>query len=503
MKYLLNSREMKACDTGTIEYFGVLSAVLMERAALSVIEELENIKLEFQTCLVVCGSGNNGGDGFAIARLLYLKGYDVCILFYGSEEKATEETRRQIGIVKKYKIPIVSELPKKSYDLVIDSLFGIGLARNLEGRYYELILQLNQMTGFKMAVDIPTGISADNGQIMGTAFRADVTVTFGFAKIGQILYPGAQYTGRLAVKDIGIDTYGFLGSFPKVKTLEQEDLRMVPRRPKDGNKGTFGKILIMAGSIDMAGAGVLSARAAYAAGGGLVRIFTPKENRTIMQTLVPEAVLTTYDTRADETEKIISCLDWADVIVLGPGIGTGVFSKKMTETVLKYTEKTCIVDADALNLMAENKDILNTTGADLIITPHLGEMSRLAGMTVAEIKEDLLGTARKFSETYHIITVMKDVRTITVLKDGTAYLNQSGNSGMAVAGSGDVLTGVIAALAAQGCPPRIAAPLGVYIHGLSGDLKKSEKGEYGLLASDLTEGVSLVLKEGIKENETL
>lgn len=503
MKYLLNSREMKACDTGTIEYFGVLSAVLMERAALSVVEELENIKQEFKTCLIVCGSGNNGGDGFAIARLLYLKGYDVSVLFFGSEQKATEETRRQIDIAKKYKIPVVTEMPEDSYDLVVDSLFGIGLSRNLEGRYYDLIQHLNRMPGYKAAVDIASGINADNGQVMGTAFRADLTVTFGFAKIGQILYPGAQYTGKLAVKDIGIDAYGFLGNFPAVKTMEKKDLCLVPERAEDGNKGTFGKILIMAGSADMAGAGVLSARAAYAAGGGLVRIFTPEENRTVMQTLIPEAVLITYNTREDETEKIINCLDWADVIVLGPGIGTGAFSKKMTETVLKHTEKTCIVDADALNLIAENKDILSTSRADLIVTPHLGEMARLTGIPVSEIKENLLNTARNFSETYHVITVMKDVRTITVLKDGSVFINQSGNSGMATAGSGDVLTGVIAGLAAQGCPAGTAAPLGVYIHGLAGDRKALQKGEYGLLASDLPEGISQVLKEGITENETV
>ena len=504
MEYLLTSKEMKACDTGTIEGFGVPSEVLMERAALSVAEEIVSLtrKKSMKRFLVVCGTGNNGGDGIAIARLLFLKGYQAEILFPGAPERATSQTKLQYQIAQNYGIPIYTRCPENDYDGIVDALFGIGLSRNLEGEYAACIRWMNERKGIKIAVDIPSGICADTGAVMGEAFRADLTVTFGFAKIGQMLYPGASYTGRLLVKEIGIDEHGFLGMQPAVRALTGTDLIHLPERRPDGNKGTFGRILVMAGSVDMAGAAVFSAKACYASGAGLVKVFTPKENRTILQTLVPEAILETYDRSGDGAEKIQDGMSWADVIVLGPGISTDSFAAQMTELVLKEADVPCIVDADALNLIAQHKEWLRLSKAPLILTPHLGEMARLTGKPVSQLKENLIQEALDFATEFCVCTVMKDARTVIALPDGSIYVNRSGNSGLATAGAGDVLTGVVAALAAQGMSLEQAAVFGVYVHGLAGDLMAGELGTYGLTAEALIRGIPKILKEG-KTDETI
>ena len=505
MEYLLNSREMKACDSGTIGYFGVPSLVLMERAALAASEEIMRRIPAPAKCLAVCGSGNNGGDGLAIARLLFLKGYKVQIVFAGNREKMSEETAVQLAIAEKYQIPVTDKMPGEDEpDIIVDSIFGIGLSRAVEGRWGEILDRMNRMKGYKVAVDIASGISADTGQILGRAFRADLTVTFGFAKIGHILYPGAEYTGELAVRDIGIDEHGFLGNMPRVRGITKEDLAKIPARPENGNKGTFGKILIIGGSRNMAGAGVFSATAAYRSGGGLVRILTHESNRLIMQTLIPEAVLTTYEEKpGEEDEKILDCLFWADVIVLGPGIGTGEFAQHLTKLVLFNAAAPCILDADALNIIGKHMDWLTEMKAEKIITPHMGEMARLTGRSIRELKEDPVKEASAFAEKYHAITVLKDARTVTALPGGDVFINRSGNSGMATGGSGDVLTGVLAGLAGQGCELSLAAPLGVYLHGLAGDEAARERGKRGMTASDIAQAVGIILKEGFTENETI
>ncbi len=493
MEYLLNGKEMKACDTATIEYFGVPSAVLMERAAMSVVEEMTAHFPDAKTFLIVCGSGNNGGDGLAIARLLFLQGQKVQIAFVGNEAKASRETALQLSIVRKYGVSISDEIPGEDYDVIVDSVFGIGLVRNIEGRYFEIISQMNEKSGKKVAVDISSGINADNGQMMGIAFLADLTVSFGFAKTGHILYPGAAFTGELAVKDIGIDSYGFLGKEPSVAMLTKQDLHLLPRRSSYSNKGTFGKVLVIAGSVNIAGAAYFSASAAYHTGAGLVRVLTPEKNRTIIQTALPEAVLSTYKQDHFDKEQLLECIKWATVVVVGPGLGTGKVSAKIVETVLRAADVPCIIDADGLNLIAENHLEFSDTKGPLIITPHLGEMSRLCQCSISKLRNALADSAAQFAKEHGVIVVLKDARTVTAAPDEKTYINRSGNSGMATGGSGDVLTGVIAGLLAQGCEPKVAAPLGVYLHGLAGDEMAKQVGSYSMTASDLIRGISPVL----------
>ena len=526
MKFLVQKAEIKQYDTNTIEVFGIPSLVLIERAALAAVEELERDGLRKKSrILIACGTGNNGADGMAMARLLHLKGHTIQILTAGNRSKATRENEKELDIAKKYGIAVcVAEeflqqngveegkdgIPgdgcsSRMYDVVVDAVFGVGLSRRIEGVYGTLLDCLNKLTGQKIAVDIPSGIDADNGVVLGTAFRADLTVTFSYEKAGMRLFPGQSYCGKIVCRDVGICDQSFLadterGHVPSMAALTLEDLSLIPARRSYTNKGSYGKVLVIAGSMNMAGAAIFSARAAYLSGCGLVRVLTPEENRTIIQSRLPEAVLSTYHGKKPESEMIISAMQWADVIVCGPGLGTSDAARKLVHEVLKNAAVPLILDADALNIISEDTDILTRPHTDLIITPHLGEMARLQKVAVSYIQDHLVESAEEFSRTYNLICVLKDARTITAIPYGQTYVNLSGNNGMATGGSGDVLTGVIAGLIAQGAKPELAAPLGVFIHGLAGDAAAEAFGQYGLMAGSLLDALPGIFKkkEGIE-----
>ncbi|MCD8365117.1 MAG: NAD(P)H-hydrate dehydratase [Clostridiales bacterium] len=495
MKYILSSAQMQQCDANTMERFHMPSAVLMERAALSAVSEIERQYPDPSArILLVCGTGNNGGDGLAMARLLYLKEYQIQIFFPGKEERCSVEAARQLSIVRAYGIAVTDRFPTEKYDVIVDALFGIGLSRDVGGVYRDVVAWMNEQSGWKMAVDIASGISADDGRVMGIAFQADFTATFGFAKIGQLLYPGAACTGRLAIEDIGIDENSLLGENPEICLPETEDLSLLPKRRDDSNKGTYGKLLIFAGSRNMAGAAAFSAGAACRAGSGLVRVVTDSSNREIIQTLVPEAILATYDAGTDMQAFVKDQIRWADAVVLGPGIGQSAQAEKMARCVLAEVRVPCLVDADGLNILSDHPDWLTGTQAALVLTPHPGEMSRLCRTSVTEIKNKLLQTAGDFAARCGVTVVLKDARTVTALPDGRFYINTTGNHGMATAGSGDVLTGIIGALLGQSVPAERAAFLGVMIHGMAGDAAAGKVGKTSLTATDLIEGICDVLK---------
>lgn len=496
MKYILNSREMKQCDENTMQRRGMLSAVLMERAALATMQEIVKRYPDPATkVLVVCGSGNNGGDGVAVARLLYLKGYNVTIYFAGNREKVTEETKRQMFIAEQYGVEISDEYPKDIVDVIVDALFGIGLSREVTGKYAEILQKMTEQDGYKVAVDIASGISADTGAVMGTAFVADLTVTFGFIKAGQLLYPGAEYTGKLKVADIGIDEQSLYEIKPELKVLETSDLNRLPRRVNRSNKGSYGKLLILAGSKQMAGAAVFAAKAAYRMGCGLVRVATVEENRIILQEQVPEAVLAVYNNGTDVVEFVETQLHWADAVVAGPGISQSDLSERMLYELLKRIQVPCLCDADALNLLSKHPDWWKLVQSPLVITPHLGEMARLTGRPITEIRDRLVQTAQEFAMEHQITVVLKDARTITAQPDGQSYINVSGNHGMATAGAGDVLSGVVGALLAQKLDMHLAAALGVFIHGLAGDAAAERVGHCAMMASDIVDGLMDVLRK--------
>ncbi|MCD7954374.1 MAG: NAD(P)H-hydrate dehydratase [Lachnospiraceae bacterium] len=542
MERLLNAGQMKACDEYTIRQIGIPSAVLMERAALAVVEEMKKARLDLSRVLVVCGSGNNGGDGFAIARLLWqscasARGFcgsawknpgvngnypagagHVTVAFVGREASMSDETRLQKKICENLGLKTSSNFMDAEYTVIVDAVFGIGLSRPVEGHYEEVIHWVNSQRAKRVAVDIPSGISADDGRVMGVAVNAELTVTFAARKIGQILYPGAAYCGQLICRDIGICTDA---ENPFVFTYTEHDLDRIPARSAYSNKGTYGKLLLIAGSEGMSGAAVLSAKSAFRSGCGMVRIFTPECNRTVIQTCLPEAIVTAWDPHAsaEASERLLkNALDWSDAACIGPGLGTSCQAASLLQFTLRQYERPLVIDADALNLLALNRGEQDEQGeleeqkgqegqkiagslwsslagmsGKRILTPHIGEMARLTGKDRALIARDLIESSRSLAEAWGVVCVLKDART--AVSDGNqVYLNTSGNDGMAVAGSGDVLSGLISGLLAQRMPCFDAAVLGVYLHGLAGDLAQKELGSYGMIAGDIAERVGQVMR---------
>jgi len=495
VQYFLTGEQMQSCDRHTIQELGIPSLELMERAASKCVEMMEKKGLDLSKPCVVCGSGNNGGDGIAVARMLAEKGIAVRVCMAGNMAHATEETKYQMERLKKTGARICDEYVSDEYSIIVDAVFGVGLNRKIEGRYAQMIRQMNETDAFKFAVDIPSGISADSGLVMGIAFQADLTVTFQKKKLGMVLSPGREYAGEVIAAEIGIDTSPAEQNPDVVFSPDgTEYQKMLPVRPEDSNKGTFGRLLVIAGSKGMSGAAYLNAMAAYRCGAGLVQIYTPEENRTVLQTLLPEAIISTYE--GFDREEVIRLLKWADAVCIGSGIGTGELSCRILKTVLESVRVPCLIDADGLNLLAEHPGYWETMAeVPIVITPHMKEMSRLVHMDVQEIKAERIRTLRDFTDIHPSVCVLKDSRTMIAVPDEPFCLNLSGNSAMAKGGSGDVLAGVVSGLMVQGLSAKEAAILGVWLQGRAGDLARKEKGPYSVLARDLMDQLSDAFSE--------
>ena len=498
MKYLLNAEQMKACDRTTIEAFRVPSLVLMERAALAVRDVVLERYPDASRILAVCGSGNNGGDGYAAARLLNLAGRKADVLFVGKHDRRTEQTALQAEIFLAYggcEIPDDASL--KGYDLILDALFGIGLAREVIGRYADVISAVNRVEAPVVAIDIPSGVSADTGQILGCAVEADVTVTMQYGKLGHMLYPGAYNCGEVVVRDVGITDRRVRWDSEPVYELEESDLDdLLPKRRPDANKGTYGKLLLIAGGRNMAGAAYLAGAAALRSGIGLVKILSDEANRTILQSSLPEALFAPWP----EDGNIQEHLEWADSVAAGPGMGQSDISRRILECMLETWSGPMVIDADALNLISKNPGLAGLLREDTVITPHPGEMSRLSSLFMddrqgtAAVAASPVFFARESSRALGCVTVMKGANTI-ISSDGQTFLNSYGNDGMAAGGSGDVLTGIIGALLAQGAQPSDAARAGVLVHSLAGDMAASSLGRRAMKAGDIISYIPEVLRK--------
>lgn len=505
MEYLVTAAEMKRYDTNTSEHFRVPSIVLMERAALACRKVIADRQAQLEKALegsgmtpgrrvlVVAGCGNNGGDGFALGRLLMQDGFYVDFVLAGEEEKATQQTACQMESVRAYGGKIRRSLPDAEYDIMIDALFGVGLTRELSGFYRECVAYINEKDAFVLSVDIPSGIHADSGAVMGTAVYADVTVTFGFRKLGTFLYPGARHAGKVLCFPIGITQDSFLDGPPAMFTLTEPVKELMPRRSSDGNKGTFGKVALLAGSEGMAGAAVLCAEGAFAAGCGMVKVVGPKQNRPVLNQTVPEAMV---------TEDIREAAAWADVIAAGPGLTVGKDAAVRLSYLIEETRKPLILDADAINLLAQDRELLEAlvrrqrdpaSRRPLALTPHPGELSRLSGCSTKEVLADPVRFICDWADALFAVVLCKGARTLVTARGERVFVNGSGNSGMATAGSGDVLTGIIAALAAQEETFFWAVCTGVYLHGLAGDKAAHVKSEYSMKAGDIAEMVPRLL----------
>ena len=502
MRYLVTGKEMKLLDQNTSNCFHVPELVLMEQAAMHFVWKLCDVlsDIENKKGIVFCGLGNNGADGIAIARLLNERGIvtHVCMIrdFLSQKGDVSESFSVQEAIYQAYHYPVVHNMQQvlsSEYDFVIDAVFGIGLSRALNQEYIEIIEHINAIKGVKIAVDMPSGINSDNGQIMGAAVACDYTITFSFEKVGQYLWPGWDYAGKTCVVDMGITEKSWMDKKPSMAYLEKHDLNSLPKRPDHSNKGTFGKLLIIAGSKNMAGAAIFAAKAAYRCGVGLVKIVTCETNREIIQTSIPEALLSTYTNKV-EKDVLVEDVKWADAIVIGPGIGCGKIAKEMVELVRSTASVPVVLDADALNVIAEDVNKLILPHTEFVVTPHLGEFSRLTNQSISWIQNHLAESATDFARTYDVICVLKDFHTVTANPYGLSFLNLTGNNGMATGGSGDVLSGIIGAFLAQGTMGQQAASYGVYIHGLAGDIAREQAGCHGMLASDIIEALKDIWK---------
>ncbi|MFQ9934114.1 MAG: NAD(P)H-hydrate dehydratase [Lachnospiraceae bacterium] len=521
MERILLGRQMKEVDNYTINTIGIPSMVLMERAALGVTEAVEEIYKSGDRILVVCGTGNNGADGLAVYRMLMIKGYRAECVIIGDSHGGTEEFQRQRKIIKncgyKYSrretIEESLDVDLGNYNIIVDGIFGIGLSRNAEGMYAEVIDSINsakiEEKNLKIiSIDAPSGIDADTGKVMGTGVKADITVTFGKAKVGLVMYPGASYAGKLKIYDIGIPwaVYGMVLFDSRVSkyiceeiySFEKSDVAeyLSPRIPYS-HKGTYGKVLVIAGSKEYSGAAYLCESAAYKSGCGLVKVVTSRENKSMLTVMVPEGLYEFYGDEGVNRDKLKADIDWADAIVIGPGLGQSFNALNMLKTVLEEKEKPVIIDADGINLLSSNRELLNEIDDNMVLTPHLREMSRLMETTVSEIKSDMLEAVSRYKRSYKGTLVLKDARTVIAGPKKEIFINTSGNSGMATGGSGDVLAGILGGLIAQEPNFDIAlkSMTGVYLHGLAGDKAAEQLGEYAMTASNIVDGLAEVLKE--------
>lgn len=484
MKYLYTNQEAKAIDTHAIQTVGIPSLVLMEKAAMSVAAVITSREEKDVRILAVCGTGNNGGDGIAVARILHEMGYTTAITVLGEPERMTEETKKQLEIAIGCHVPVLplSSINDNQFDVMLDGIFGIGLTRNVEGLYKQIICDMNASGARLYALDIPSGIHGTSGVVMNVAIRAVCTVTFGVNKLGLVLYPGCEYAGEVIVADIGFPSVSVQSVKSYTYFYEWNDLpKLLPYRPARSHKGTFGKVLVVAGCETMSGACFLSAKAAYTAGAGVVRVVSTENNREILLSSLPEILFS-------DREELAEGLDWADAVVVGPGIGLTEEAEEMVRYILENSPVPTVIDGDGIRICSKLTDRLTD---NFVLTPHVKEMSYLTGMRVAELQQDILGTTKDNAEQWGCIMVQKDART--VVSDGNeCYINLCGNSGMATGGSGDVLAGLLGGLLGQGVEPFAAAKLAVYLHGLAGDAMATETGTYGLMASDLITGLHKV-----------
>lgn len=475
MKYVLKNQEMQTVDYETIHGIGIPGLVLMERASKAVADCAAQMIDHSKRILVISGIGNNGGDALACTRILLEQDYLVDYMIVGNLEKASDDLKLQLQILKNLGYFPLEDANFHEYDLLIEGIFGVGLSREVGGVYKEMIERINACGKPVIAIDIPSGISGDSGKVLECAVRAALTVTFGGYKRGHLLYPGREYCGDTKLVSIGFHNQT-IKKYATGYTLEADD-HLMPERKAYSNKGTYGKVLIIAGNEKMSGAACFAAEAALRMGAGLVKVLSDIQNRPVLQTKLPEIL---FGERKDLKES----LNWCDCILFGPGVGVSEETKEMLEMILDKGTKPLVIDADGLNTISRYDMEINYPHG-LILTPHLMEAARLMSCDIAQMKEDLCQNAYDLAEKYHCIAVLKDAATIVAQEGDLVYINQSGNDGMATGGSGDVLAGMITGLLGGGLSVHEAAVHGVYLHGLAGDHARRDLGAYSMIASDI------------------
>ena len=490
MRKILSAAQMKEADTKTISG-GIPSLVLMERAAMAVVEGMEEHGIDMRSVIVLCGTGNNGGDGLAVARILCDLGYTAQIVAIGDPDHYSTERQQQEKMLEPYELPFyrsLDEADTQSATVIIDALFGIGLSREIRGDWASCIEKANDSGLPIVAVDMPSGIHTDTGALLGTAVRADMTVTFSVPKAGLLLYPGKQYAGSVYVKEIGIRTSEEESGYYMV---EEADLAMIPPRDESGNKGTFGKTLVIAGCSTICGAAFLAGEAALRCGTGMVKIYTEEANRIPLASSFPEALLTTYSEWEWDPSTLEEAMSWADTILIGPGIGCGSTADRILHYVLEHGSLPLVLDADALNLLTGKAGELKAYPAAAVITPHCLEMARLMDQPLSRIKEDLRRAAEEAAAETGASVILKDASTVIASPEGRNWIYADGSSALATAGSGDVLAGITAGLLTRFRDTSLpCAALAVCLHGSCGNKAAEYLSPSAVLAGDLTACIS-------------
>jgi hydroxyethylthiazole kinase-like uncharacterized protein yjeF len=502
--YLVTAQEMREMDRETIEKIGVPGPVLMENAARGAVDHLKACTpdLAARRIGVAAGRGNNGGDGFVMARCLAQEGCRVTVFLLSTPQRVQGDAALNLKLLENSGVPLVPVVDEAALEaqrplmaaqeLWIDALLGTGLNADVHGLYRDLIDVINAADCPVFAVDIPSGLNADRGQPCGTSIRADATATFAFAKLGHFLHPGAQLTGRLAVIDIGIPD-GVVSRRPPRQYAVTAEMTAgdLPRRAEDSHKGRSGHLLVIAGSTGKTGAAALCAESALRCGAGLVTLGAAESLNPVLETLLPEVMTLPL---AEHGPGVLGGAALASIraeaagkqcLALGPGLGTDPETRRLVQDLVADCPLPVVIDADALNCLAGSTELLEERSAETVLTPHPGEMGRMLGCSAAEVQADRVETARRAARKWQVHLVLKGAGTVIAHPDGRVGINTTGNSGMAAGGMGDVLTGVIAGLIAQGLTAEAASRAGVFLHAAAADDLTVAVGPRGYLASEV------------------
>lgn len=512
--YLVTASEMQEMDHRTIEDLGIPGIVLMENAGRGAIRFLleKFPDLDNKRVGVIAGRGNNGGDGYVMARYLKQKGIQVTVYLLADASRVQGDAATNLKFLKPLEVPLV-EIPDENsltqfksdmadVDVWIDAILGTGLKSDVRGFFKTVIEFINGLNKPVFAVDIPSGLNSDTGQVCGACIRAGATATFAFAKTGHFIHPGAQYTGALTIVDIGIPYPIVDAVMPRQRLLTKEDIQssLTPRRP-DAHKGTTGHVLVIAGSPGKTGAAAMTSISALRVGAGLVTLGVAETLNTVLEPQILEAMTAplpeTQPGILGESafDSISNLMAGKKCVAIGPGLGQADKTQKLVHKIVKSTSIPLVIDADGLNSLAGQPRILKTAGAPIILTPHPGEMARLAGIGVNAIQQDRIKCARDFAVDFNVHVILKGARSVIALPDGRVSINPTGNAGMASGGMGDVLTGIIAGLIAQGLSAADACQAGVYLHGAAADSLAQSIGPYGYLAGEVMAAIPGAIKK--------
>lgn len=500
------SEQMRRADEVSINEFNIPGIVLMENAALGIIGEIqkdiERGKIPPKgEASVICGTGNNGGDGFAVARHLASMGWSVNVFICGDEKKIKGDALANLNIIKKVNIPVssIGDTEAEAFEkvlarshLIIDAMLGTGFKGKLRSIYEFAVDSINKQHKYVLSIDNPTGLNCDTGYAEGSCIKADKTVTLGLPKIGLVINDGPYYCGELSVCGLSIpeQVYDIVG-IKRLITERGDLIKLIKPRKLHSHKGSFGRIFIAAGSVGMEGAGLLAAKAALRSGAGIVELAVPLGALDAVRGAIPVVITKGLSDDGEgclaskSSKEILSGSDSASVLLMGPGLRNKPQVKEAVVETLINCSKPMVLDADALNAISDEPEVLLDRKESTIITPHPGEMARLMNLRTNEVQQNRLEIAESFSQKYKVIVVLKGYRTIIASPWGETWINPTGNPGMATAGSGDVLGGVIASFLAQGMSSMEAAVSGAYIHGAAGDEAAKKYGQWGMVASDI------------------